>query len=281
MTSVSQHHIGIDAYGNRQRGQGQSTVESIHEMPGAGADMQRVDSLKTTSTDYETDDEAVQTPIATVRHVSMFFPPQTTALDDVSFDVHSGQSLAITGASGSGKSTLMAILGLLQTPSAGTYELNGEDITKADGRRRSELRRDEIGFVFQSFHLIQYMTVLENVEYALDIKGIRGEESRMLSLESLRRVHLEHKIDSFPATLSGGEQQRTAIARATSLSPRLCLCDEPTGNLDSINSQMIVDLLLDSVTPQSSLVIVTHDQGIAAKCDRRLLVHDGHVRELL
>lgn len=141
------------------------------------------------------------------------------------------------------------------------------------------MRRDLIGYVFQSFNLIDYLSVRENVLHALDIKGIRGPEARRLAAEKIHLVGLDARADAYPATLSGGEQQRVAIARAVAASPQLLLCDEPTGNLDSENSSAVLRLLLHQVSERNAVVIVTHDATIAAACDRQLNMRDGILNE--
>lgn len=214
-----------------------------------------------------------------VANLSREYPPATHALHAATFQVHAGESVAIVGPSGSGKSTLLAILGLLEGASSGRYLLDGIDVGTADDRERTAVRRSLIGFVFQAFHLVPHLTVRENVRFSLDISGYRGAEAQDRADDYLERVDLTHRADAFPATLSGGEQQRTAIARALAPHPRLLLCDEPTGNLDSANSSSILDLLLGTLSPTSALLLVTHDVEIAARCHRRLTVSDGRVSE--
>lgn len=218
-------------------------------------------------------------PLVAVSDLSRRYPPATAALVDATFSVYPGESVAIVGPSGSGKSTLLAILGLLEEPTAGRYLLDGTDVGAIDERRRTEMRGMLLGFVFQAFHLIPHLTVGENVTFALNISGRHGSEADALAADYLTRVDLAHRADAFPATLSGGEQQRAAIARALAPQPRLLLCDEPTGNLDSTNTNVILDLLLRTLSPTSALLLVTHDAGVAARCARRLTVRDGHVSE--
>lgn len=204
----------------------------------------------------------------------------TQALQEATFDVHAGDSIAITGPSGSGKSTLLSIMGLLDIPTAGTYTLCGHDVSHSSTSRRSRLRREHIGFVFQSFHLIEHLTVEENVLYGLSIRRQVGARARQLASAALERVGLRNKAANYPTDLSGGERQRAAIARAVAWPPTLLLCDEPTGNLDSHNSELVVDLLRRVVDERSALVIVTHDDDVARVCRRRLHVIDGVVREV-
>lgn len=221
----------------------------------------------------------VSTVLAQLRGISRSFGP-TQALRDASFTVHAGDSIAITGASGSGKSTLLSIMGLLDTPTDGLYMLCGEDVSHSSASHRSRLRREHIGFVFQSFHLIEHLTVEENVLYGLAIRQRTGAQAQHLAERALGRVGLRHKARSRPADLSGGERQRVAIARAVAWPPRLLLCDEPTGNLDSRNSALIIELLRELVSESSALVIVTHDDDVASSCARKLHVSDGVVREI-
>ncbi|WP_033515203.1 ABC transporter ATP-binding protein [Bifidobacterium cuniculi] len=218
------------------------------------------------------------TPLAVLRGVGRSFPG-VRALRDATFELDEGQSVAVTGPSGSGKSTLLSIMGLLDSPTTGTYELCGQDVTHASRARRGVLRRDYVGFVFQAFHLVEHLTVLENVLVGLTIRGCHGAQARGLALDALDRVGLGGKDSRRPLDLSGGERQRVAIARAVALPPRLLLCDEPTGNLDSRNSQLVVELLHDVTGPRTALVLVTHDEAVARSCARRLAVHDGVVQE--
>ncbi|RYN15258.1 lipoprotein-releasing system ATP-binding protein LolD [Bifidobacterium animalis subsp. animalis] len=204
----------------------------------------------------------------------------TQALQEATFDVHAGDSIAITGPSGSGKSTLLSIMGLLDIPTAGTYTLCGHDVSHSSTSRRSRLRREHIGFVFQSFHLIEHLTVEENVLYGLSIRRQVGARAWQLASAALERVGLRNKAANYPTDLSGGERQRVAIARAVAWPPTLLLCDEPTGNLDSHNSELVVDLLCRVVDERSALVIVTHDDDVARVCRRQLHVIDGVVREV-
>lgn len=218
-------------------------------------------------------------PLIRMRGVSRRFPPATIAVTDASFDVFPGESVSIVGASGSGKSTLLAIIGLLDRPSGGEYLLEGSDVGSMRAGAISRMRRDMIGYVFQSFHLIDYLTVRENILHALAIKGVHGRPAHDRAMECLERAGLEDKAEQFPSTLSGGEQQRTAIARAIAARPKLLLCDEPTGNLDSRNSQTVVNMLATVIGKDTTLIIVTHDPRVADSCARHLMVSDGVVSE--
>ncbi|WP_447943306.1 ABC transporter ATP-binding protein [Microbacterium aurum] len=163
--------------------------------------------------------------------LARFHEPATWALRRADLVIHAGESVAIVGPSGSGKSTLLSLLGLLDTPTSGSLEICGADASSATDRARTSIRRERVGFVFQSFHLVPHLTVAENVLFGLEAKGIRGSAAQQRTSRYLERVGLRSKADEFPATLSGGEQQRTAIARALAAEPPLILCDEPTGNL--------------------------------------------------
>lgn len=216
--------------------------------------------------------------LAQLRGVTRTFG-STCALRDASFTVRAGDSIAITGASGSGKSTLLSIMGLLDTPTDGSYMLCGEDVSRSSASHRSKLRREYIGFVFQSFHLIEHLTVEENVLYGLSIRRRFGCDAQQLARRALGTVGLQGKAQSRTADLSGGERQRVAIARAVAAPPKLLLCDEPTGNLDSRNSALVIELLCGLVSDSSALVIVTHDSDVADACTRQLHVVDGVVAE--
>lgn len=205
------------------------------------------------------------------------YAPATVALRRVSFQIHPGDTVSISGPSGSGKSTLLSILGLLDTPTSGAFLLDGEDVTRLDERERTAIRRTSLGFVFQAFHLIPHLSAVENVEYALD--SVRPQERREVAEDSLERLGLSSRLAARPPTMSGGEQQRVAIARALARRPRLLLCDEPTGNLDSRSSAQVLDALFENATDAGALVIVTHDVGVAQRCARHLVMSDGELHE--
>ena len=216
-------------------------------------------------------------PLIAASNLQRRFGSRTYALVDASLQIHRGESVAITGRSGSGKTTLLSILGLLDTPTSGSMALDGLPTAEMNDRGRTALRRERIGFVFQAFHLIPHLTALENVAHALTVRGINTAAANATARDVLNEVGLSERHDAFPGTLSGGEQQRVAIARAIATQPALVLCDEPTGNLDEANSDRILSLLLDAVTPESAVVIVTHDPTAAAACDRQLAVQDGRL----
>ena len=206
--------------------------------------------------------------------------PVVHALRDVDLSLERGDWLAITGPSGSGKSTLLNIIGCLDQPTSGTYFVDGIDTTKLTDEERAGLRSQRIGFVFQSFHLLPYRTVLENVMLAEVYRKQSSEGRRERALASLKRVGLSHRVDYLPTKLSGGEKQRVAIARALVGSPSLLLCDEPTGNLDSKSTASILGLLEKLNQEGVTVVIVTHDENIAKQAARRVHIIDGSLTDI-
>lgn len=220
-------------------------------------------------------DEA--SPIVSVRDLTRSFPPDVIALNGATFDLPRSGSTAIVGASGSGKSTLLAILGLLDNPTHGAYLLDGRDTAALPDHQRTKLRRDNLSFIFQAFHLVPHLTATENVEEALRIDGTPPPARQERAAAALDAVGLAARASERPGTLSGGEQQRVAVARAIVREPRLLLCDEPTGNLDSRNAERVLDTILSAGAHECAVVIVTHDAGIAAQCDFELHVADGQV----
>lgn len=196
-----------------------------------------------------------------------------TALSDVSFTIAQGEFVTVRGASGSGKSSLLNILGCLDTPTSGTYRLSGEDVSNYSDKERSHLRCRRIGFVFQSFNLLPRTTAVENIEVPALYSGEALDRDKALSL--LQRVGLANRSDHFISELSGGEQQRVAIARALMNDPPLLLADEPTGNLDSASGESIMELLSDLNKEGRTIVMVTHDQAIAAYAQREFYIRDG------
>ncbi|MGH3384241.1 MAG: ABC transporter ATP-binding protein [Nocardioidaceae bacterium] len=200
------------------------------------------------------------------------------ALDGVDLDVHSGESVSIVGASGSGKTTLLNIVGCLDRQTTGSYWLNGVDVADLTDRQRAWLRSRQLGFIFQSFHLLSYRTVLENVTLA-EVYGRRERAGRVeRARAALAAVGLEERSEFLPTRLSGGERQRVAIARALVNRPRLLLCDEPTGNLDSVNTASILQLLSGLQGAGLTIVMITHDPGVAAWAQRRVGIADGKIR---
>jgi putative ABC transport system ATP-binding protein len=200
-----------------------------------------------------------------------------SALRGVSVDVPAGDQVAVVGPSGSGKTTLLTILGTLERPSRGDVRVAGVDVMAASDRRLAGLRAHEIGFVFQSFHLQEWMTALDNVATGMLYTGARGRDRREAAHIALERVGLGHRLDHRPGQLSGGERQRVAIARALAKRPLIMLADEPTGNLDSTSGAEIVALLHDLASEGATLVLITHDHGIAATFERRIQMRDGEI----
>jgi len=191
-----------------------------------------------------------------------------TLLDKIEFSISSGESVAIVGASGSGKTTLLGLMAGLDIPTSGTVMINNVDIYALSEDGRADLRGDLIGFVFQSFHLLQNMTALENVTLPLEMMG--NKSARTLACNVLERVGLETRLHHYPKQLSGGEQQRVAIARAFASQPKLLFADEPTGNLDRRTGEKVIELLFET-----TLVLVTHDENLAERCDRKLELDMG------
>jgi len=201
------------------------------------------------------------------------------ALVDVSFSIEPGEFVTIRGASGSGKSSLLNILGCLDTPSSGSFLLDGEDVSKFSDEERSKLRSQKIGFVFQSFNLLPRTTVAENVE--LPALYAEREPDRAKALSLLARVGLDQRSDHFSTELSGGEQQRVAIARALMNDPDLILADEPTGNLDSVAGQSVMELLTSLNEEGKTIILVTHDEETASFARRTLMIKDGRIADTI
>ena len=201
---------------------------------------------------------------------------QLTILSDVSFEVASGEAVAILGVSGSGKSTLLGLLAGLDTPSAGRVSIDGADLFALDEDGRAALRARRVGFVFQSFQLLPAFTALENVMLPLELAGIAGARAKALAM--LERVGLAARINHYPKQLSGGEQQRVAIARAFACEPKLLFADEPTGNLDAATGAQVIDLMFElNRERQTTLVLVTHDEALSRRCGRQLRLAAGRL----
>jgi putative ABC transport system ATP-binding protein len=202
---------------------------------------------------------------------------ETRALDRVSVEIAPGEFLAVMGPSGCGKSTLLNILGLLDRPNAGRYWFFGEETSRYSEGRLTRLRRDKIGFVFQSFNLIDDLTVADNVEVALIYRGVPASQRKRRVKAALERVGVAHRAGHRPQQLSGGQQQRVAVARALVSDPKLILADEPTGNLDTTNGQAVMGLLKDAAQSGVTIVMVTHSLAHAAEAQRTLKLLDGRV----
>ena len=202
---------------------------------------------------------------------------ETTALNTVNFEVSKGEFLAIMGPSGCGKSTLLNILGLLDNPTKGRYYFNGIEISKFKERQRTDLRKGNIGFVFQSFNLIDELNVYENVELPLLYLKMKASERKKRVSRELERMQISHRRKHFPQQLSGGQQQRVAVARAVVANPQLILADEPTGNLDSANGDEVMKLLEDLNNEGTTIVMVTHSPSYADRAHRIVQLFDGHI----
>ena len=202
---------------------------------------------------------------------------QTLALNNVNIEVNEGEFVAIMGPSGCGKSTLLNILGLLDNPTAGEYYLNGTEVSKYTEAQRTSLRKGVIGFVFQSFNLIDELNVYENIELPLLYMGVPASERKQRIEQAMERMAISHRAKHFPQQLSGGQQQRVAIARAVVANPKLILADEPTGNLDSKNGKEVMDLLKELNKEGTTIVMVTHSQHDAGFADRVINLFDGQV----
>ena len=202
---------------------------------------------------------------------------ETTALNKVSFEINDGEFVAIMGPSGCGKSTLLNILGLLDNPTDGSYMLLGQEVAKLKEKDRTKFRKGNIGFVFQSFNLIDELNVFENVELPLRYLNISSSERKARVTEMLKRMNISHRAQHFPQQLSGGQQQRVAIARAVVSNPKLILADEPTGNLDSKNGKEVMQLLSELNAEGTTIVMVTHSQKDAAVAQRVVNLFDGEI----
>ncbi|MDD2293100.1 MAG: ABC transporter ATP-binding protein [Bacteroidales bacterium] len=202
---------------------------------------------------------------------------ETIALNGVSFEVKQGEFLAVMGPSGCGKSTLLNILGLLDNPTSGSYKLLGHEVSSFKEKDRTMFRKGNIGFVFQSFNLIDELNVYENVELPLIYMKIKASERKKKVNDILARMNISHRAGHFPQQLSGGQQQRVAIARAVVSNPKLILADEPTGNLDSKNGQEVMDLLLELNREGTTIIMVTHSQHDASYAHRIINLFDGEI----
>lgn len=202
---------------------------------------------------------------------------EVRALDHVSVNIDEGEYVAIIGQSGSGKSTLMNMLGCLDVPTSGLYRLHGQNVSELDDDELSDIRNREIGFIFQGFNLIPNLTAVENVELPLIYRGVGKSQRMELARKALEKVGLEHRMDHKPSEMSGGQQQRVAIARAIAQAPPIILADEPTGNLDSHSTQEIMGILRELYEEGRTVILITHDNEIAAKAKRVIKIKDGHI----
>lgn len=215
-----------------------------------------------------------------IRDVCKVYNPgenEVRALDHISVNIDEGEYVAIIGQSGSGKSTLMNMLGCLDVPTSGTYRLHGQNVSELNDNELSDIRNREIGFIFQGFNLIPNLTALENVELPLIYRGVGRSQRMELSRRALQKVGLENRMSHKPAEMSGGQQQRVAIARAIAQAPPIILADEPTGNLDSHSTQEIMGILKELYEEGRTVILITHDNEIAAKAKRVIKIKDGHI----
>lgn len=202
---------------------------------------------------------------------------ETVALNHVNLEVKEGEFVAIMGPSGCGKSTLLNILGLLDNPTEGSYKLLGQEVGDLKEKERTRVRKGKLGFVFQSFNLIDELNVYENVELPLTYLGIKASERRRMVEDILKRMNISHRAKHFPQQLSGGQQQRVAIARAIVTNPRIILADEPTGNLDSTNGNEVMSLLKELNRDGATVVMVTHSEENAREAGRIIRMMDGYI----
>jgi len=219
-------------------------------------------------------------PLISLNDVSKVFLTdeiETHALADIRLDIHPGEYVSIEGPSGCGKSTLLAILGLLDSPTGGSYTLNGQAVANLKPAERARIRNREIGFIFQAFNLIGDLSVYENVELPLSYRRMPSAERKRAVMEALEKVGMSHRVKHYPAQLSGGQQQRVAVARALAGKPSVLLADEPTGNLDSVNGEAVMELLKDLHRNGATICMVTHDPRYAGFAQRGVHMFDGKI----
>jgi putative ABC transport system ATP-binding protein len=234
----------------------------------------------TNETTNETANETQVKPLLHLDAITKIFYTEeieTHALTGVTLDVFPGEYLSISGPSGCGKSTLLSILGLLDTPTGGAYELNGRPVEKLKHNERAYIRNREIGFIFQSFNLIGDLSVYENVELPLTYQGMEGSERRRRVTDALEKTGMSHRAQHMPSQLSGGQQQRVAVARALGGAPLILLADEPTGNLDSKNGEAVMDLMSTLHKQGATICMVTHDPRYTRRADRTVHLFDGRI----
>jgi len=226
--------------------------------------------------------DPITPPVAELVHVSKVYGSGDTevrALDDLSLTVQQGDYLAVMGASGSGKSTAMNILGCLDRPSSGSYRLNGTDVDSLDDDELADLRNQQLGFVFQQFHLLPQLSAIDNVMLPMIYARIPREERRRRALAALDRVGLSHRLENKPNQLSGGQQQRVTLARAIINDPAMLLADEPTGALDSHTTEEVLSLFGDLNAQGITILLVTHETDVGARADRVVHFRDGHISD--
>lgn len=222
----------------------------------------------------------MQQPVIEIKNLCKVYTPgenEVRALDGVDLTVEKGEFVAIVGHSGSGKSTLMNMIGCLDVPTAGSYWLNGRDVSSMDDDELSEIRNREIGFVFQSFNLIPNLSAYENVELPLIYRSLPAQTRREMTEAALQRVGLGERMHHRPSQMSGGQQQRVAVARAIAAHPPLILADEPTGNLDTKSGKAVLEIILQLHKEGNTIVLITHDEGLARKAQRMVRITDGKV----
>ncbi|MCU1392640.1 MAG: macrolide transporter ATP-binding protein [Ilumatobacteraceae bacterium] len=231
------------------------------------------------SASHEAHDDTVRSPVVEMIDVGKVYGGAApfAALQSCDLTIDRGEYLAVMGPSGSGKSTLLNMLGLLDVPTSGEYLLDGTATSSMSEAQRCGLRAHRIGFVFQAFHLVSYRTATENVETGLLYQRVNRRRRRELAIETLERVGLGHRLGSTPTQMSGGECQRVAIARAVVRRPALLLCDEPTGNLDSLSGGRVLELLDGLHNDGLSIVVITHDRGVGDRAQRKIEIRDGRI----
>lgn len=229
---------------------------------------------------YCEEERETMSALVEIQDISKIYNPgenEVRALDHISLTIQKGEFVAIIGQSGSGKSTLMNMIGCLDVPTEGTYILNGQNVSKLSDNELSDIRNQEIGFIFQGFNLIANLTAQENVELPLIYRGVPKKERHELSVAALKKVGLAHRMDHRPSEMSGGQQQRVAIARAIAQAPPVILADEPTGNLDSASSMEILDILKQLHAGNRTVILITHDNDIAKQAKRVIRIKDGKI----
>jgi len=242
--------------------------------------MNSTELITTEPTDASQENGA--TPLIRLSSVTKVFltdEVETHALSGIHLDIREGEYVSIAGPSGCGKTTLLSILGLLDTPSEGSYALKGHEVANLSFAERARVRNREIGFIFQSFNLIGDLSVFENVEFPLTYRGMSASERKVFVTEALERVGMAHRAKHLPSQLSGGQQQRVAVARALAGRPAILLADEPTGNLDSRNGEAVMNLLRELHKGGATICMVTHDERFAQHADRTVHLFDGRVVE--